>query len=82
LYFCEEHKDKDEHDCTGIEVPSAHLNKQSELCPKCEKSVVYVLNEDINVTMEKHMNSNSCVKKKKLTCPIEGCKEKRYTTNQ
>ena len=82
LYFCEEHKDKVEHDCTGMEVPSAHLNKQSELCPICEKSVVYVLNEDINVTMEKHMNSNSCVIKKKLTCPIEGCKEKIYASNQ
>ena len=81
LYFCEEHKDKIEHDCTGIEVPSAQ-NKQSELCPICEKSIVYVLNEDINVTMEKHMNSNFCVKKKKLTCPIEGCKEKIYASNQ
>jgi len=78
-YFCEEHKDITQHKCS--KVPS-FFNKQSELCPICERSVMYVLNEDINITMEKHMNSSACVKKKKLICPIEGCKEKLYSSNQ
>ena len=79
-YFCEEHKL--EHSCTETtRVPS--LNRKSELCPICERSVVYVPNEDINITMEKHMNNpNECVKKEKLKCPIEGCKEKLFSSNQ
>jgi len=98
LIFCEEHRLRIEHDCKALQndeedeittTTNKMLMKNDDvkcvICPVCKKSIKFIKNEDINVTVERHMQSEQeCSRTKNVVnrCPVKGCREILHIVNE
>ncbi|KAI5064135.1 hypothetical protein GOP47_0020805 [Adiantum capillus-veneris] len=80
--FCLEHRSYSAHNCTKDGMKDTKVT----ICPVCASSVRIVFGENVDLTLEKHMQascdpSNYDRVMKKPKCPVKRCREVLTTTN-
>ncbi|KAH7373426.1 hypothetical protein KP509_17G055100 [Ceratopteris richardii] len=80
--FCLEHRSYSAHNCTKEGLKDSRVI----ICPICASSVRTVFGENIDLTLEKHMQVNCDPNNydrimKKPKCPVKRCREVMTTTN-
>ena len=68
-----------------IDEKFANDDVKCVICPVCKKSIKFIKNEDINVTVERHMQSEQeCSRTKNVVnrCPVKGCREILHIVNE